>query len=264
MLDVICGSKNMTRILIFLFVNGKCYGKQLQRSLNTSLTPIQKTLLRLEKGGVIMSHYEGKTHVYQFNPAYPLLEELELLLKKAYTLLSPLEKKLYCVVKQDRRMQSEKGKESKQTLMIFRNKLAQIKELNFYATTKSEEESGWKGKGKGEVVVAQESGSVIIFNEKGNWKGENNREHDFTNVFRWTIDEEAGMISLEHLRRGINHPVFLFHLAPSGSHTMTSIDAHLCGGDAYFGQIFCDDHGLRLNWRVIGPKKNEELDYYYS
>ncbi|MBS0654640.1 MAG: hypothetical protein JSR46_02585, partial [Verrucomicrobia bacterium] len=63
---------------------------------------------------------------------------------------------------------------------------------------------------------------------------------------------------------GIEHPTFLFHLVPTGRNALSSLDAHLCGDDAYFGQIHFDRHSMRLNWRVIGPQKNEEIDYYYS
>ena len=64
------------------------------------LTPHQKALLRLEKGGVIISFCEGKTRLYRFNPAFPLFHELELLLKKAYHLLPAQEKKGYYVAKE--------------------------------------------------------------------------------------------------------------------------------------------------------------------
>src|SRR5437868_15389637 len=99
MLEVLCGNKNVQRILIFLFVNGKCYGTQLHRSLETPLTPLQNALNRLEKGGLIISYYEGKTRLYQFNPAYPLIGELEYMLKKAYTLLPANKKKEYYLSK---------------------------------------------------------------------------------------------------------------------------------------------------------------------
>jgi predicted transcriptional regulator len=82
MLEVLCGNKNVQRILIFLFVNNRCYGTQLHRSLKVPLTPIQKALNRLENGGLITSFYEGKTRLYQFNPAYPLMPEVENLLKR--------------------------------------------------------------------------------------------------------------------------------------------------------------------------------------
>ncbi|MBA3722541.1 MAG: winged helix-turn-helix transcriptional regulator [Parachlamydiaceae bacterium] len=265
MLDILCGSKNIEKILIFLFVNGKCYGTQLHRLLKTSLTPIQKALLRLEKGGIINSYFEGKTRVYQFNPACPLLNELEILLKKAYTLLSPQEKKQYCYIKEIRNStQTIDQIDNKQVLLTFWKRLMVVTELTFHAKSKSKEESGWSGKGKGEVLIDRANEDIMIYQEKGNWKNEQGKETDFSNIFRWSLDRKAGMISLEHLRRGINNPVFLFHLAPTGNDTLTSIDSHLCDGDAYLGQVSFDNYSLRLNWRVIGPKKNEEIDYYYK
>ena len=101
MLEVLFGTKNVKKILLFLFVNGSCYGTRLHKLLKAPLTPLQKTLIRLEKGGLLMSYFEGKTRLYQFNPSNPLLSELENLLKKAYTELPPQEKKQYLFVKKD-------------------------------------------------------------------------------------------------------------------------------------------------------------------
>lgn len=264
MLEYLCGSKNIQKILIFLFVNGKCYGTQLHKLLRTPLTPLQKALLRLEKGGIISSYYEGKTRLYQFNPAYPLLAELDPLLKKAYTLLPPEEKKRYSFVRKEGSIKGLNPQEQVGVLRAIWERLSSVCQLSFDAKTRSKEEGGWNGKGKGEVLVSKEGETVLLFNEKGSWRGKNGQDTDFSNTFRWTLDLSSGMISLEHLRRGLTRPVFLFHLIPSGSRTLTSLDSHLCEGDTYFGQIFCDEQSLRLNWRVIGPKKNEELDYYYT
>lgn len=263
MLEALCGNKNIARILIFLFVNGKCYGHQLHRALDTSLTPLQKALSRLEKGNLITSHYEGKTRVYQFNQAHPLFHELETLLKKTYTLLPAREKKGYYVIREDYRTLLEQ-QEKNQLLLTFWEKLKQVTQLTFHAKTKSKEETGWSGKGQGEVILTQEGAGTLIFQERGHWHGKEGAEVTFSNVFRWTLDQAAGVISLEHLRRGPEHPVFLFHLAPSSKRSLSSVDSHLCGGDSYFGQICLDIYGLRLHWRVIGPHKNEEIDYYYS
>ncbi len=264
MLEVLCGNKNVQRILIFLFVNGKCYGTQLHRSLGTPLTPLQKALNRLEKGGLITSHYEGKTRLYHFNPAYPLMIELEQLLKKAYTLLPAHQKKEYYVIKEDPKTSPTHQENKAQILQAFWEKLMSVSQLTFHAKTKLKEENGWNGKGQGEVVLAREGFNQLIFNEKGTWQGKSGGQVSFSNVFRWTLDRNAGVISLEHLRRGPDNPVFLFHLAPYGKHSLSSIDSHLCEGDTYFGQIHFDQHSLRLNWRVIGPKKNEEINYFYS
>lgn len=264
MLEVLCGSKNVQKILIFLFVNGKCYGTQLHRALKSPLTPIQKALNRLEKGRLITSHYEGKTRIYQFNPSYPLLKEMEELLKKAYTLLPAHEKKSYYVMKDDLNSRSSKSENKTQVLLAFWDRLSNVTQLTFQAKTNSKEEGGWNGKGQGEVFITKNGNHEMIFNEKGTWQGKHAMDVSFTNVFRWRLDRNAKVISLEHLRRGSDHPVFLFHLTPSSQYSLSSVDSHLCEGDTYFGQIHFDAYSLRLNWRVIGPKKNEELDYYYS
>lgn len=262
MLEVLCGNKNIQRILIFLFVNNHCYGTQLHRSLKTPLTPIQKALNRLEKGGLITSYYEGKTRLYQFNHAYPLMPEIEQLIKKTYTLLPAQEKKDYYAVKNG--LSPSSREENKiQVLMTFWEKLMKVTTLSFHAKTKSSEESGWNGNGKGEVAITKEK-NYLIFNEKGSWQNKLGAEISFSNVFRWTLDRSAAVISLEHLRRGPDYPVFLFHMAPFGKHSLSSVNSHLCDGDTYFGQLHFDRYSLRLNWRVIGPKKNEEMDYYYS
>lgn len=263
MLEALCGNKTVHKILIFLFVNGKSYGTQIQRSLKISLTPIQKALNRLEKGGLITSNYEGKTRLYQFNPSYPLQEELEHLLKKAYTLLPAHEKKNYYVLKDNFSTQGSGQENRLPILLAFWEKLHRVTQLTFHAKTKLKEEEGWDGKGKGEVVIAKEGSNILIFHEKGTWQNKQGMEMNFSNVFRWTLDRYAGIISLEHLRRGFDHPVFLFHLTPSSKQTLSSVDSHLCEGDAYFGQIQFDQFSLCLNWRVIGPKKNEELNYHY-
>lgn len=264
MLEVLCGNKSVQKILLFLFVNGKCYGTQLQHALQTSLTPLQKALQRLESGGLLTSYYEGKTRIYQFDPSYPLLHEMEQLLKKAYTLLPPHEKKNYYVSKQNAIPLVVDQKKKLKTLLSCWEKLKNIDSLSFHAKTKSKEQKGWNGKGEGEVRVVRSNDNILLFHEEGSWKDERGAEFNFNNVFRWTLDCQAGVIGLEHLRRGLDRPVFLFYLAPADDRSLVSVDSHLCAGDTYLGQIHFDARQLRLNWRVIGPKKNEEIDYYYQ
>lgn len=265
MLEGLFGNKNVQRILLFLFVNGTCYGTELHRFLKAPLTPIQKALNRLEKSGIIISEYLGKTRVYRFNPSYPLLNELEQLLKKAYTLLPPLEKKIYYVVKESFSSVEEKSQNQMPRLLAFWEKLGSVTLLSFTAKSKEPEvELGWNGRGRGNVAIVREGSNRLIFNEKGSWMNKQGQEFDFSNIFRWTLDRSREVVSLEHLRMGPDRPVFLFHLAPSGKHALASVDSHLCDGDAYFGQIHFNRRSFRLSWRVIGPKKNEEIVYYYS
>ncbi len=254
MLTGLFGNKNIQNTLLFLFVNSKSYAAQLHRTLQTPLTSLQNALARLEKGRIIISYLEGKTKLYRLNPAYPLFSELESLLKKAYTLLPPQEKKRFSLVQQEARPK----RVQEPLLLSFWEKLKSVKQLALY--TKSL--SGWNGKGHGEVHVAKEGESSLLFHERGAWEG--NQNISFSNVFRWTLDRGAGMISLEHLRLGPASPIFLFHLAPIDSHLLASVEAHLCEEDAYLAQAIWDHQSIRLSWRVIGPKKNEEMEYYYS
>jgi hypothetical protein len=76
--------------------------------------------------------------------------------------------------------------------------------------------------------------------------------------------KSQGVITLEHLRFGIKHPVYLFTLVPQDEKTLESQEPHICKEDSYFGKVRCDNHFIQLNWRVIGPKKNEEIDYLYT
>lgn len=265
MLDVIFANKSVSNILLFLFVNGKCYGTQVHRSMGIPLTPVQHALMRLEKGGVIVSHFEGKTRLYQFNPAFPLIRELEQLLQKAYTLLPTQKKKSYYLPKHNVAAPAdERDGNQHKTVEAFWELLSKISRLTFQARTKGNDADGWNGRGTGEVAIEKEGYSALLFYEKGSWLNKEGGETRFSNTFRWTMDRSRAMISLEHLRRGPERPVFLFHLAPTGNRILTSVDSHLCEGDAYFGQIHFSADNMHLRWRVIGPAKNEEINYYYA
>lgn len=85
MLESLFGTPIIEKILFFLVVNNKCYPSQLKEVFQNPLYSFQRALARLEKGGVVMSYREGKTLVYQFNPRYPFLPELESFLRRAYS-----------------------------------------------------------------------------------------------------------------------------------------------------------------------------------
>lgn len=264
MLSDLFGNKNIERILLFLFVNEKGYATQIQTLLSVSLTPLQKALLRLEKGSIVSSHYEGKTRIYQLNHSFPLRLELESLLKKAYTLLSPQEKKLYCFIHKPRLIASDERKrdnESKQELQAFWQRLSNVTQLTFSAKSRLNSETSIKT-GKAEVIVYPSS-STLVFQEKGHWFFGEMPDTAFSNAFRWTLDLNQGLIALEHLRYGLTHPVFLMHLAPSQKGLLESIDSHLHATDTYLGNIVWDKKSIRFHSRIIGPHKNDELLYHY-
>ncbi|MCH9614454.1 MAG: hypothetical protein SP1CHLAM54_15860 [Chlamydiia bacterium] len=87
MLEAIFGGKNVERVLFYLLMNERCYGGQLAEVFESSLSPLQKALDRLETGGVLVSTLEGRTRIYQFNPRYPFKSQLLSFLEKAYEFL---------------------------------------------------------------------------------------------------------------------------------------------------------------------------------
>jgi len=138
-------------------------------------------------------------------------------------------------------------------------RLLSIKKMASHCSSTSV--TGWNGKGEGQVVVTQVSEAAIIFEETGIWKSAHGLELNFKNSFRWSFCKS--FLALEHLRFGMNRPVFLFNLTPAGPTSLQSECAHLCGEDAYFATLDNEESQIQLKWRVAGPNKNEEIATHY-
>jgi hypothetical protein len=86
MLESILGSVSCERVLIYIHARGEGYGREIARFYDTDLDPIQKQLDKLELGGVLSSRPDGRRLLFSFNPNYPFLDELKVLLEKALSL----------------------------------------------------------------------------------------------------------------------------------------------------------------------------------
>lgn len=89
MLEYLFANKNVEKILMYLCLHEKANATELRRAFGSALNHIQKTLRKLEEGGLLASFLEGKTRVFQWNPRYPFLEEIQAIAKKAYSFLPP-------------------------------------------------------------------------------------------------------------------------------------------------------------------------------
>ena len=145
----------------------------------------------------------------------------------------------------------------KETLLLdtFWKQLKEVRHLSIKT------ESGFEGVGEVAVVAQDET---LLFQEKGQWIYPKTHALDFSNTLCWSFDRKTQMISLEHLRYGSNHPVFLFHLAPREPNHLESVAPHLCRDDCYSGRIEFDEKNIRFTWRILGPKKNEVLYHTYE
>jgi len=83
MLKPILGNDTMEKILFALEYFDKTYSTELSKIFDIPVNGIQQQLERLEKGGVAVSTKVGRTRIYQFNPVYPFLKELRILINKA-------------------------------------------------------------------------------------------------------------------------------------------------------------------------------------
>ena len=84
MLMPLLGSINAERVLIFILERNDGYARMIARFFDADPDSIQKQLVKMENGGVLVSRMVGRTRLYQFNPRYPFLNELKTLLEKAF------------------------------------------------------------------------------------------------------------------------------------------------------------------------------------
>lgn len=87
MLEVLLGSKSCEQVLFFLYAREEGYPRDIARFYSVDYRPIRNQLEKLENGGVLISRLVGRTRLYSFNPRYPFLTELKILLEKSFGFL---------------------------------------------------------------------------------------------------------------------------------------------------------------------------------
>jgi len=95
MLSKLFGGCNAEKILMFMFVYGEGYARQISRIFDVAFDPVNKQLTKFEDAGILVSRMRGRTKLYTWNPRYPFLKELQALLEKAFEYTTPDEKKAY-------------------------------------------------------------------------------------------------------------------------------------------------------------------------
>ena len=67
--------------------DGDCYANGIAKKFKLPLFAVQNQLKKMEKTGVLKSRTYANVRIYEFNPKYPLLNELKLLLQKTNELM---------------------------------------------------------------------------------------------------------------------------------------------------------------------------------
>ena len=143
---------------------------------------------------------------------------------------------------------------------LFWNRLLTIKKLQF--TSDSKIHSGWEGSATGIVKIMSPNDSEIVFHETGTFTTLAGDDLSFKNTFRWIRINDN--IRLEHLRFGVNHPVFLFDIAWVRGASFNSVHPHICSQDRYDCTLELLQDSFEMNWTIQGPHKNERICYTYQ
>jgi len=110
MLEELFGNKYIEKILFYLVVNQQCYASELKKIFDAPINGIQEALGKLERGQILVSRLVGRTRVYEFNPANPMVAPLKEFILKAYQFLPPEIKNKYY----ERRVRTRPRKKGKE------------------------------------------------------------------------------------------------------------------------------------------------------
>lgn len=258
MIHSLFGSQSIVRVLYFLLVNGHCYASQLRKQFDSALTPFQNALEQLEREGVLMCELHGKTRLFRFNPGFPLLDELERLLQKAYLLLPHDEKMKYLVEKGIQGNRPLFANEKKKIILTFWDKLKHIKQFTVKAKG-----DGFMSHGKGEVRLVKETENRILFCKKGFWIGSNGHSIDFSSQVRWELNRKDSSLLYSQEQRGGMSLTAMIPLFPRGKCELRT-NENGESEDFYRGIFHLEKLALRLHWRILAEQKNQEIECLYS
>jgi DNA-binding transcriptional ArsR family regulator len=95
MLDELFGNRTAERVMLYLANYRHGYARDIAMTFDTSPSMVQKQLLRLERGSILVSRFVGKTRVFEFNPRWYFVNELLALLQKALAAMPEEENRKY-------------------------------------------------------------------------------------------------------------------------------------------------------------------------
>ena len=95
MLEAIVGSPTAEKVLLYLQNYEQAYGREIADTFDIAQSQVQKQLIKLEAGGLLVSRLIGRTRIYQWNPRNPLVVALRELLGLALESLPAADQQRY-------------------------------------------------------------------------------------------------------------------------------------------------------------------------
>ena len=122
--------------------------------------------------------------------------------------------------------------------------------------------NGWAASGTGRLEISGNSRDQLDITESGHWAQTAGPGIRFWNCYRWQLDPDRG-IAIAHLRYGNESPVDLVKLVPQPGGTWLSESPHICEQDCYQATLSMELGGIKLQWTIEGPGKNQEVRSLY-
>jgi hypothetical protein len=94
-LEAVVGSAAAEKVLLYLQSYEQAYGREIAATFQIANSQVQKQLLKLESGGLLVSRLIGRTRLYQWNPRNPLVSPLRAFLAVALDSLPVNEQQQY-------------------------------------------------------------------------------------------------------------------------------------------------------------------------
>lgn len=84
MLEGLLGNKSAEKVMLALYTKGELHASAIAQLYDTALDPIKKQLERFEEAGFLVSRVVGRSRLYSFNEAHPIMGPLKEVLAIAH------------------------------------------------------------------------------------------------------------------------------------------------------------------------------------
>jgi Family of unknown function (DUF6314) len=118
-------------------------------------------------------------------------------------------------------------------------------------------------RGAGAVTNRDEPGGALVVESRGAWANLDGVQAPFSDALRW-MPRPNGEVRVEHLRRGATQPVRLVDLVTRDGIFWTTREPHICDRDQYTATAIVGNDGVRVRWRIRGPRKAMVVETWYT
>lgn len=148
-------------------------------------------------------------------------------------------------------------------LIDIKTKLESISNFVFHSSSNNKM-NGLEGMGGGAVTCIKENENSLLFYEHGRFNNSFNKSMKCNNIYRWSFHYLDNKIALQHVRFGLDNPVFLFDLIFDKENRMISQNPHICKDDKYSAEMIIETSTIKLNWVVKSLIKYNRMEYLYE